>query len=67
MNNDHRKRILEHQEKVMAEKRDSKPDSADRQLKFPLIGEVRPPAESAPARHRARRSAKPSQPRLDET
>jgi hypothetical protein len=63
---DHRRRILDHLEKIEAEKPTSKPPS-DPQLKIPLIGEVRRPPEPPPPKRRARRTAKPRQPRLGET
>lgn len=57
---DHRRRMLDHQEKVDAEQRNSS-QSSDRQLKMPLIGEVRRPAEPAPktTRSRTKKSAQP--------
>ena len=72
---DHRRRILDHLEKSRAENRDSQP-SSDPQLKIPLVGEVRQPANAAPgnaapahaapAKRRNRRLAKPVQPKLGE-
>ena len=57
---DHRRRILDHQEKARAEQSASSKPS-DRQLNMPLIGEVRRPAEPAPksARSRPKKSAQP--------
>jgi hypothetical protein len=63
---DHRRRILEHLEKMEAEKPAPEPAPSDPQLKIPLIGEVRRPPEVSPPKRRARRTAKPSQPRLGE-
>ena len=59
---DHRRRILDHQQKVQAEQRASGQPS-DRQLKIPLIGEVCRPAEPAPKASRSR-PKKPVQPKL---
>ena len=44
---EHRRRVLEHQAKVAAEKGSSPPSTTGPQLKIPLIGEVR--LEEAPA------------------
>jgi hypothetical protein len=45
---DHRRRILEHLEKMEAEKPAPEPAPSDPQLKIPLIGEVRRPPEVSP-------------------
>jgi hypothetical protein len=62
MTQDHRKRILDHQEKAAAEQRNAVPPS-DPQLKIPLIGEVRRP-EPPPPRLRRPRAKKLAQPEL---
>jgi hypothetical protein len=51
---DHRQRILDHQEKIEAEQRAPLAPSSDRQLKIPLIGEVRRTEPSPPKRPRRR-------------
>jgi hypothetical protein len=53
---DHRRRVLEHQEKIDAGKRRTEP--RDPQLTMPLIGEVRRP-EPAPPKPRRPRLKKP--------
>jgi hypothetical protein len=60
MTKDHRKRILDHQERVAAEQR---LQPSDPQMKIPLIGEVRLPDPTRPKRAR-RRVTKPNQPQL---
>nr|WP_294518759.1 hypothetical protein [uncultured Rhodopila sp.] len=60
---DHRRRILEHQEKVEAERR--APPASEPQLRIPLIGEVRRP-EPAAAKPKRPRGKKPVQPDLGE-
>jgi hypothetical protein len=62
---DHRRRMLEHQERVAAEQRAAMARAADPQLKMPLIGEVRRPEPAPPTRRRPRPS-KPVQPGLGE-
>jgi hypothetical protein len=62
MTKDHRKRILDHQERVAAEQRGPLQPS-DPQMKIPLIGEVRLPEPARPKRAR-RRMKKPNQPQL---
>jgi hypothetical protein len=59
MTQDHRKRILDHQERVAAEQRDARQPS-DPQMKMPLISEVRRPDPVPPKRSR-QRVKKPSQ------
>jgi hypothetical protein len=61
MTKDHRKRILDHQERVAAKQRDALPP--DLQMKIPLIGEVRRPDPAPPKRAR-QRMKKPNQPQL---
>jgi hypothetical protein len=63
---DHRRRMLEHQERVAAEQRAAAARPMDPQLKIPLIGEVRRPEPSPPKRRRPRAS-KPVQPGLGES
>jgi hypothetical protein len=59
---DHRRRILEYQEKLEAERKPAaKP--GDPQLKMPLIGIVRR-AEPAPPNNKPQRTKKPIQPKL---
>jgi hypothetical protein len=61
---DHRRRILEHQEKVEADHRTPQPERPpEPQLRIPLIGEVRRPEPAAPKRKRSG-AAKPIQPDL---
>jgi hypothetical protein len=62
MAQDHRKRILDHQERVAAEQRDVQRPS-DPQMKIPLIGEVRRP-EPVPPKRARQRAKKSSQPQL---
>jgi hypothetical protein len=62
MAQDHRKKILDHQERVAAEQRDVQRPS-DPQMKIPLIGEVRRPDPAPPKRGR-RWVKKPNQPQL---
>jgi hypothetical protein len=62
---DHRRRILDYQEKIETERRGPGLPSSDAQLRIPLIGEVRRPEAPAPKRKRPR-SKKQVQPRLDE-
>jgi hypothetical protein len=61
---DHLRRMLDHQEKIEAQKPDFHPPS-DRQLKMPLIGEVRRPEPAPPKRPRPK-TKKPAQPRLQD-
>jgi hypothetical protein len=61
MTMDHRKRILDHQERIAAKPRDALP--SDPQMKIPLIGEVRRP-DPAPSKRARRRVKKPNQPQL---
>lgn len=63
---DHRRRVLEHQEKINAGLRRTEP--SEPQLTMPLIGEVRPP-EPAPRKRRRPRIKKPDpgQPELGES
>jgi hypothetical protein len=58
---DHRRRVLEHQERVAAEQREAAAHPKDPQLRIPLIGEVRRPEPSPPKRRRPRmtRSVQP--------
>jgi hypothetical protein len=63
---DHRRRMLEHQERVAAEQRAAAASPMDPQLKIPLIGEVRRPEPSPPKRRRPKAS-KPVQPGLVES
>jgi hypothetical protein len=63
---DHRRRMLEHQERVAAEQRAAAARPTDPQLKIPLIGEVRRP-EPAPPKRRRPRASKPVQPGLGES
>jgi hypothetical protein len=63
---DHRRRILEFQEKLAAEQRVPASLPGDRQLRMPLIGEV-PGAKPPPPKHRRPRTKKPFQPKLGET
>lgn len=60
---DHRRRILDHLEKIEAEKPVSKAPR-DPQLKMPLIGEVRRLDPAPPKRGRQQRVKKPNQPQL---
>jgi hypothetical protein len=60
---DHLRRMLDHQEKIGTEPLVPAPPP-DRQLKMPLIGEVRPPEPAPPKRLRPRKK-KPAQPRLE--
>lgn len=62
---DHRRRILEHQEKIAAERRAQAAQSTEPQLTMRLIGEVRRPEPSPPKRRRPRTN-KPVQPELGE-
>jgi hypothetical protein len=62
MTQDHRKRILDHQERVAAKQRDARQPS-DPQMKMPLIGEVQRPDPAPPKRVR-QRVEKPNQPQL---
>jgi hypothetical protein len=63
---DHRRRVLEHLEKAASETCGPGSTPSDRQLKIPLIGEVRRPEPATPKRER-RRSAEPFQPRLEDS
>jgi len=63
---DHRRRILDHQERMEATPRTPAAEAADPQLKIPLVGEVRRPKLSPPPRRRPR-TKKPVQPQLGET
>ena len=63
---DHRRRVLEHQERVEAEQREAAARPKDPQLRIPLIGEVRRPEPSPPKRRRPRTS-KTVQPGLGES
>lgn len=63
---DHRRRILDHQEKIASERRAPSSPSSDPQQKIPLIGEVRRPEPAMPKRARPR-SQQPVQPRLEES
>jgi hypothetical protein len=63
---DHRRRMLEHQEKVEAEQHTQAVPPLDPQLRMRLIGEVRSPEPSPPKRRRSRTN-KPVQPELGET
>jgi hypothetical protein len=58
---DHRKRILEHQERMKAEQNAPTQEPTDRQLKMPLIGEV-PRVEEKPRSKRKR--ARPNRDQL---
>jgi len=62
MTNDHRKRILQHQEKVAAEQQ-SAARPTDAQLKIPLIGEVQQ-QPAATAKRKRRGVKKPVQLKL---
>ena len=62
---DHRRRILDHQEKVEAEQRTAAAQPSEPQLRIPLIGEVRRPEPATPKRKRSR-AKKPVQPDLGE-
>jgi hypothetical protein len=64
---DHRRRILDHQEKVEAQRRapPTAPQSSEPQLRIPLIGEVRRP-EPAASKPKRPRGKKPVQPDLGE-
>jgi hypothetical protein len=58
----HRRRVLEHQAKVEAERSTPHTSSSDPQLKIPLIGEVRRSdemIEPTRARQRSRKRAQP--------
>jgi hypothetical protein len=60
---DHRRRVLEHQEKIHAGQRHTEP--SDPQLTMPLIGEVRRPEPATPKRRRPRiKKPDPGQPEL---
>lgn len=63
---DHRRRVLEHQERVEAAQREAAARPKDPQLRIPLIGEVRRPEPSQPKRRRPRTS-KSVQPGLGES
>jgi len=56
--------MLDHQEKIETE-RPVAAQPADRQLKMPLIGEVRRPELAPPKRLRSRKKP-PAQPRLED-
>jgi hypothetical protein len=63
---DHRRRVLEHQEKIDAGQRRAEPGGP--QLTMPLIGEVRRPEAALPKRPRRRiKKPEPSQPELGES
>jgi hypothetical protein len=63
---DHRRRMLEHQERVEAERRSLAAQPSEPQLKIPLIGEVRR-LEPSPPKRRRPRSIKGIQPKLGES
>jgi len=60
---DHLRRMLDHQEKIEAEQRDSSPNPVDPQFKIPLIGEARRLEPPTPRRGRPR-TKKPIQLKL---
>ncbi len=60
----HRRRVLEHQAKIEADRSTPVPPSSDRQLKIRLIGEVRNSDETAKPKRSRRRSRKRTQPDL---
>jgi hypothetical protein len=65
---DHRRRVLEHQEKIDAGQRRQTAEPSDAQLTMPLIGEIRRPEPALPKRRRPRiKKAEPSQPELGES
>jgi hypothetical protein len=65
---DHRRRVLEHQEKIDAGQRRQAAEPSDAQLTMPLIGEIRRPEAALPKRRRPRiKKAEPSQPELGES
>jgi hypothetical protein len=57
----HRRRVLEHQAKVEADRSTPVPASSDPQLKIPLIGEVRRNEEVAEPKRSPKRSRKQAQ------
>jgi len=63
---DHRRRVLEHQERVAAEQREAGARPTDPQLRIPLIGEARRP-EPPPPKRRRPRTDKSVQPGLGES
>jgi hypothetical protein len=60
---DHRRRMLDHQERVHARREAANLQPSDPQLKIPLIGEVRR-SEPAPPKRKRQRASKPAQPQL---
>jgi hypothetical protein len=66
MTQDHRRRILEHQQRVAAEQQTPDATSSEPQLKMPLIGEVRRPEAPIPPKRRRPKRKKPIQPQLGE-
>jgi hypothetical protein len=65
MAQDHRRRILDHQERVATEQRTADAKPLDPQLRIPLIGEVRRPEPTPPKRRRTKHK-RPVQPQLGE-
>jgi hypothetical protein len=64
---DHRRRVLEHQEKIDAGQRRQAAESKDPQLTMPLIGEVCRPKPAPPKRRLPRIKKPKSQPELGES
>jgi hypothetical protein len=63
---DHLRRVLEHQEKIDAERQGCDRQHVDPQLKMPLIGEVRRPGAAPPPKRARPRKKTYTQPRLED-
>ncbi len=61
---DHRRRVLEHQEKLRARDHAPQSEPADPQLKIPLIGEVKRDEGVVARKRKLARTRKPDQPKL---
>jgi hypothetical protein len=60
----HRRRVLEHQAKVEAERGTPVPHSSETQLKIPLIGEVKPGGGAEQPKRKRGKTSRPVQPEL---
>jgi hypothetical protein len=61
---EHRRRVLEHQTKLAAERKTSDPAPSHSQLRIPLVGEVKRGAGAQPPKRRRKGKQDPAQPRL---
>jgi hypothetical protein len=60
----HRRRVLEHQAKVEAERGTAVPNPSEAQLKIPLIGEVKPSGGAEQLKRKRGKTPRPVQPEL---